>query len=257
MMAVEPTFKLVEIFNKYNVKGTFNLNAGAIPEEKGGWRLSANEIIDLYVGHEIATHGFEHSKLCSIDLPEKTRQLMLDRIGLEKLAGYIVKGYAYPYGKPSGLVEELYTSMKACGIQYARTVNATNGFDLPRDWYSWHPTCHHKCDKLMELADNFIDYDAKAQPYNQSPYLFYVWGHSYEFSRDDNWDIMEKFLEKVSNKDDVWYATNSEIYDYVCAFRNLSFSAEQSMVYNPSCHAVYFATNGKDYVVGPGETIKL
>ncbi len=249
--------RLVEMFNKHNVKGTFNLNAGSIPEDETGWRLSKKDVEHLYDGHEVATHGFEHPILFSIDLPTMTNQLLQDRLGLEKLFGRVIKGYAYPFGKPAGLDDELYTSMRACGIQYGRTVNSTFNFDLPRDWYNWQPTCHHNHEKLMEYAEQFLKYDAKAQPHNQSPYLFYVWGHSFEFNSKDNWEVMENLLEKVANKEDVWYATNGEIYDYVSAFKSLSFSADQSMVYNPSCQKVFFATKEKDYVINPGETIKL
>ena len=95
--------RLVEMFNKYNVKGTFNLNAGNIPKEENGWRLSEGVVKELYKGHEIATHGYEHPILFAITLPDMTYQLMQDRIGLEKLTGKIIKGHAYPYGKPTGL----------------------------------------------------------------------------------------------------------------------------------------------------------
>ena len=45
--------------------------------------------------------------------------------------------------------------------------------------------------------------------------LFYVWGHSYEFDKDNNWEIIENFAEYVGKREDVWYVTNIEIYDYV------------------------------------------
>ena len=45
--------------------------------------------------------------------------------------------------------------------------------------------------------------------------MFYLWGHSYEFDENDNRDVIEKFAEFVGGRDDIWYATNIEIYDYV------------------------------------------
>ena len=41
------------------------------------------------------------------------------------------------------------------------------------------------------------------------------WGHSYEFDNNDNWEVIENFAEYIGGRDDVWYATNIEIYDYV------------------------------------------
>ena len=52
-------------------------------------------------------------------------------------------------------------------------------------------------------------------PDGGEPLLFYLWGHSYEFDDDDNWDTIEKFLQKAGCRDDVWYATNIEVYDCI------------------------------------------
>ena len=44
-----------------------------------------------------------------------------------------------------------------------------------------------------------------------------------KFDQNDNWDHMEKLLDKVAFKDDVWYATNGQIQSYVDAYRKLTF----------------------------------
>ena len=69
--------------------------------------------------------------------------------------------------------------------------------------------------------------------------LFYVWGHSFEFPRDNNWERFEDFCKAASGDPDVWYATNIEIYDYVMALRALRFSADRTMVYNPTATDVW------------------
>ncbi|MEJ0000406.1 MAG: hypothetical protein WDO13_15365 [Verrucomicrobiota bacterium] len=56
--------------------------------------------------------------------------------------------------------------------------------------------------------------------------LLYVWGHSYEFDRDKNWELIEQFGAKVGGRDDIWYATNIEIVDYCEALRRVEFSAD-------------------------------
>ena len=85
--------------------------------------------------------------------------------------------------------------------------------------------------------------------------LFYVWGHSYEFDRNDNWDHLERICEQISGKSDVWYATNMEIYDYVEAYRSLIFSADGLRVYNPTLVKIWFNLDGKDYSIASGETL--
>ncbi len=45
------------------------------------------------------------------------------------------------------------------------------------------------------------------------PAMMYVWGHSYEFTNQNNWELMEDFCKLVGGRDDIWYATNIEIVD--------------------------------------------
>ncbi len=92
------------------------------------------------------------------------------------------------------------------------------------------------------------------------PGLFYLWGHSYEFDYelpDNNWTVIEKFAASIGNRDDIWYATNIELYDYIAAFDRLVFSVGGLKVFNPTCKTVFFKTDKGAYSVAPGETIDL
>ena len=40
--------KLIEIMNKYGLKGTFNLNSGFFPEKETGFHLTKREAVALY-----------------------------------------------------------------------------------------------------------------------------------------------------------------------------------------------------------------
>ncbi len=46
-----------------------------------------------------------------------------------------------------------------------------------------------------------------------------------------------------------------EIYDYVSAYRSLVFSADGSMVYNPTLLDIWFTEDGKPYIIKSGETL--
>ena len=45
--------------------------------------------------------------------------------------------------------------------------------------------------------------------------------------------------------EDIWYATNIEIVDYLKAGENLIYSAEGNFVYNPSVQTVWLNVDGK------------
>ena len=118
-------------------------------------------------------------------------------------------------------------------------------------------TCHHADDKAFELAEKFIAGEPSKVLFRYEGWLFYIWGHSYEFRTEEDWLRMDGLLSMLSNRDDIWYATNIEIYDYVEAYRALVYSCDKSMVYNPSAQPIYFIYDNKKYVVNAGETIKL
>jgi len=176
-----------------------------------------------------------------------TREILHDRENLEREFGGIIRGMAYSFGTFNDTVVEV---LRSCGIAYSRTVQSTHDFSVPNDWLRLHPTCHHNDPKLMELCDRFL---ADEAPFFSR--LFYLWGHSYEFESDNNWDVIRTFCEKMSGHADIWYATNIEIVDYVNAFRSLIAGAAQRALYNPTSTRIWVEEAGKLYEIGPGETV--
>lgn len=106
----------------------------------------------------------------------------------------------------------------------------------------------------MELAKQFAE---KQQKQISENLMFYLWGHSFEFDDQDNWEVMEEFARYIGRRDDIWYATNIEVYDYIKAYERLQTSADKTMVHNPSALDVWFAEKGKIYCVHAGEALYL
>lgn len=231
--------RLVGILNKHKIKGSFHLNAGTLGNNNN---ILPAEIAELFQGHEISCHSYTHPFLERISKTEVVREMLDDRLELEKLAGYPVRGMSYPFGTYSPEVIEV---LKSLDIVYARTVKSTGRFVLPDNFLEWHPTCHHR-DNLMELTAQF-----KKTSYPFS--VFYVWGHSYEFDRNENWNLIEDFCAEIAGDETIWYATNIEIYDYVTALKRLEFSADSSLVRNPNAMPAWLSVNGAPVKVMPGE----
>lgn len=246
--------RLVEIFDKYGMKGTFNINSGTLGNKAdsnwdGNEYITSEELNDLYKNHEVAVHGLDHKFLSGLTDPMIINEIMEDRKNLEKLTGRIIKGCAYAFGWHDAHV---MTLLKKIGIKYGRGVDDTNFFFPPMDFMDWKPTCHQASPKLMELGDVFLEVPG----FIELP-VMYVWGHSFEFGRSGDWSQIEAFCEKMSGKDQVWYATNMEICDYITATRSLELSADCKTIYNPTVIDVWLEHNGKKYIVKPGETITL
>ena len=245
--------RLVEILNKSGIKCTFNLNSGSFGV---GRRLSREDALELFASsaHEVAVHGVYHLPLDRIPDPLVLNDILNDRIALENAFDRLVQGMAYAFGTYNDSVIE---DLRRCGIKYARTVNATSKFDLPSDWLRWDPTCHHRSACLTELVNEFLTDEGGKSYTSQKPSLFYLWGHSYEFNDADNWSLIEEFAEKMGGHEDIWYATNMEVYRYTEAFDRLEYSADGSMIYNPSAIDVYIRYFTNDYVIPAGATVKV
>lgn len=247
--------RLVEIFNRYNLKATFNLNSG-LQGEEGSFvinnlaieRINEYEIADLYKGHEVANHGLNHLSLTDIPKELMIEEILQDRKNHEKMFGYPVIGMSYPYGTYNKTVFQV---LEVLGVAYSRTVNNHGNFTLPSNYLEWNPTAHHNDPHLMEIAKRFIEGESNGLG------LFYLWGHSYEFDLDNNWDVIEKFCEYISNRDDIWYATNIQIVDYLDALDRLQFSADFTFVYNPSAISTWIEFNGISVEIKAGEIKKI
>ena len=250
--------RLMEILDKHGIKATFNINTGMyVPEEtvrqQYYGRMKLSEAVALYKdsGHEVAVHGLTHPALNKLPSDERLMEVLEDRKNITRQYGSLARGMAYPGGTYSQQVME---ELKLCSICYARTIQSTEQVNFPENWLEWHPTCHHKNPKLMEITKRFVD---EAPRYGNVNWLLYVWGHSFEFDKDDNWHVIEEFARYAGGKEDIWYATNIEIYDYVKAYESLQTSVDKSIVHNPTATDVWFAHKMQVHCVKAGQTLYL
>lgn len=237
--------RLVEIFNRHGIKGTFHLNCGLMDMPI---RVPREEVKPLYAGHEVSAHTWSHPTIARCADSQVAQQVLEDRRGLESLTGYPVRGMSYPNGSHSPSLREMLPHL---GIEYARTVDSTNGFKLPEDFLKWDPTCHHTRD-LMELGRQFLGLKKR-----QYLYLMFVWGHSYEFDIQSNWNLMEEFCALAGGQEDVWYATSIQIVDCMRSWEALRFSADGTLVLNPSACPVWLDVAGTVKEVPGGAQVSL
>ena len=250
--------RLIEILDKYGLRGTFNINTGRyLPEdaqrERYYGRMKLSEAQALFKGscHEVAVHSLTHPFLETLKKPQVLMEILEDRKNIEAQYGTLARGMAYPMGTYSDMVIE---AVEAAGICYSRTCKATENFKFPENWLTLHPTCHHKHPRLMELAQKFVEEKPR---YTAQNWMFYLWGHSYEFDNDDNWNVIEEFAAYTGGKDDIWYATNIEIYDYIKAYESLQVSVDESIIHNPTTTDLWFHHKHQIHCIRSGETLFL
>lgn len=208
--------RLIDIFNRYNLKATFNLNSERFGLEgqliRGGkqinhTKVNAQDVKTIYGGHEVAAHTLTHPNLCKLEKEEIIRQVEQDRLNLSQLVGYDVCGMAYPGGGTNNNEFVAETIHDHTNVKYARTIECTYSFDIPNWLYQFKPTVYHmEFDKMFELGERFLAMQT------DRPQVYYVWGHSYEFDIDNTWDKFEEFCKMMSGRDDIFYGTNRQVF---------------------------------------------
>ncbi len=245
--------RFVELLNKYNLKGTFNLNSGLM-ENEFEWthesgcvvkRLSKEKVLDLYNGHEIASHTLTHPFMEGKTEAEILYELEEDKKNLENLFDEEIRGFAVPFDYYSDLIE---SCAKKSGFEYARISEESLSFNPQTDYYRWKATVFHLDDSLGKLVQEFINTEEELA-------LFQIVGHSYDLDTENAWDKIENVFRKISMQNDILPMTTIEIIDYLKAMKEVEIT--ESHIVNNSEHSLWFSINGTICKAEPKSKITL
>lgn len=200
---VKQDIRLIELLNKYGLKCTFNLNSKLLGKREN--KVMPEHVKELYFGHEVACHTLTHPNLCSLDEGEIVRQVEQDRLNLEDLVGYPVRGLAYPGGSVDRRVSDIIK--RQTRIQYCRTVENTDSFDVQTDLFHYKHNVYHiiQPERLLSIGERFL----MLQP--DKPQILYIWGHAYEMDRTKTWEKLEDFFRLISGHYDIFFGTNADV----------------------------------------------
>lgn len=207
--------RLIELFNKYGLKATFNVNSSFLGLKNtldrnnhivSHDKNSPDKIAEIYKGHEIASHSLTHPDLTELSEEAIVWQVEEDRKTLSRLAGYNVECMAYPFGLQDERVAKIVKERTK--IRFARTVTSSYGFDIPENLYLYDPSVYYiEKDKLFELGEKFVNLKT------DKPQVFYIWGHAYELDAEYiTWQEFEEFFKLIAHREDIFYGTNGQIF---------------------------------------------
>jgi peptidoglycan/xylan/chitin deacetylase (PgdA/CDA1 family) len=239
--------RVVESFNAWGLKGTFNLNSGRVGH---GGHVGTEEVAVLYAGHEVAVHTVTHPWLERLDASQVAAEVQDDRRALEDLVQYPVRGMAYPFGTHS---PEVIAVLKALGIVYARTTANRDPCFPATEPLAWPTTAHQYAETPETVPQRFERQYANPRWSG----VFFVWGHTYEFDRRNDWGSLERIFRPLSGRPDVWYCTNIQLFDYEAARRRVVLAVNRGSAFNPSALAVTLNVDGRLVDVPPGATLRL
>lgn len=245
--------RFVNLLNKYNLKGTFNLNSGLMESEfewthKNGSvikRLAKDKAITLYQGHEIASHTLTHPYMDNLSESEILYELKADKDKLEKIFDREIKGFAVPFHYYSELIENC---VKQCGFTYARISEESHSFTPQNDRYKWKATLFHPHNPLDDITRRFIEVDEELA-------VLQIGGHSYDLDVENMWDIFESAFIKISAQNNILPMTTIEIVEYLQAMDKAEIT--EKYIKNNSDISLWFSLDGLICEVKPKETMTL
>lgn len=204
--------KMISILNQYGIKATFNLNSGLkdyvwYTEGKAIKRLDLEAHKSLYDGHEVAVHTVTHPYLTELDDEMLYKEVVDDQKALSNIFGYNVIGMGVPFDQ---CTNEIVEKIRSYGvIEHLRFPTWDGSFELPKDPMYIPITIEHTHKEVDKLIDQYIE----LKPDDLK--LFVLVGHSYDFYVENNWDWLEKNLEKLKRAEDIHIVTMKEAVEII------------------------------------------
>ena len=197
--------KVIEIFNYFGIKATFNLNSGLqdfvwYKEDKPVRRLELYLNKDIYKGHEIASHSLTHPYMTMLGNEEVRFEVEQDIENIEKIFKTKVTTFAYPF---ENFDERTIAIIKHIpGILQIRVSELDTSFRFPIDQFHIKITSWN-IDEALEIFKQFkSDEGAK---------LFVFVAHSYDFEFDNSYDKLKKLCQLVVDSKDIKVITMNEL----------------------------------------------
>lgn len=183
--------KVIAILNRYHIKGTFNLNSGLddfvwYSEGRPVCRNHLPECVNLYQGHEVASHSLTHPHLTECSDDHIGYEVGVDKENLERIFRRPVTSFAFPF---EDFDERSIHRIQAIdGFTVIRVSEIDPSFRFPSDPF------HLKITSLdvNEALNRFEEFLA-----NPEAELFVFVSHGYDFEFGQTYGALEQLCKRV------------------------------------------------------------
>jgi peptidoglycan/xylan/chitin deacetylase (PgdA/CDA1 family) len=200
--------RLSDILRRYNARATFCLNPGLYREERSFgwihdsrevWRLSINELLDVYNGFEVCSHSMTHPYLTELSSDRLAWEVRASRDMLQDIFKQPVLGFCYPFNAYNEFVK---SSVGSAGYIWAR--GGQNGEKIfpPDDPLEFNFSCHFLSPDFWRM----FNYARKRDS------VFSFWGHSCEIINESMWKDFEAMIEKISSHRKAQWAFIADLF---------------------------------------------
>ena len=196
--------RFIGLLIKYGLEATLNLNSGLKDfvwyyDDRPIKRLDLSKYVDLYKGHEVASHSLTHPFLTNMPDDAVYHEVKEDVDNIERIFDRKVTSFSFPF---DGFDERTINIIKSVGITHIILPEIDDSFRFPIDTFHIKVTSWN-IDDALEKFEKFIE-DKNAR-------LFVYLSHSYDYKFDDSYDKLERLCQLVTSQKHIKTITICEI----------------------------------------------
>lgn len=220
--------EILEILNKNNIKATFFAP---------GWIVENNpELMKEIVmdGHELGHHGYMHERFYDKTYEEQVEIIDKSQEIFQRVIGQKATGFRTPSGDwaeftPKLLVEKGFkysSSMRGSDSPYRTVIDGqeTDFIEIPTKWelddyvqmaYNLYPAEPVGQARISGYDDVFDNFGWEFEGYYELGLCISYMFHPQVMGTPGRLILLNELLGKIRSRGDVWFATGSQISDWV------------------------------------------
>ena len=205
--------KVVPLFDKYDLKASFNLITN-IRNDWDGYKAAADN------GHEISSHTITHSHLKEQDDETQNQEYKESKKLIEKMVEHECVTLVYPYCEAGNydLIKKYYISARSCSRKYISS-NPDDMFDLS-SFGIGNESNYKTADDLNGLVDKALE--------QKKWIVFLIHGiDGQAYSPFESFEL-ETHLKYVLKKDSFWVATFKDVSKYILEANSLIIAENEN-----------------------------
>lgn len=197
--------RFISLLNKYGLKATLNLNSGLKDfvwyfGDRPVRRFDLSKVVDLYKGHEVASHSLTHPYFSSLSFEQIKKEVKEDIENLNSIFHRKIVGFAFPFHDQTE--DNIKIVQENFDLKYIRFSYFASGYQ-PKDRYHIPLNALYNDDDIYDKLEDF-----KKNKLENS--LFVIAGHSYEFEMRDEWGKIENLLVHLKESKEITVLTMKE-----------------------------------------------
>ncbi len=176
--------RIDEILHKQGLEATFFIET-ARPEAR-------EQIKELFErGHEIGAHTIHHpADIKALNQVEVVSEIEGSKRMIEKITGRPCESFAYPRGRFN---DDIVHVVQRAGFKNARTTHVLkteieDPYRTPTTVHLFQGRREYNGRDVLTLSHFYLDHVVK------NGGTFHVWGHAFEFERDNLWTTLEELV---------------------------------------------------------------